>query len=610
MSDNRNLFLVIALSLAIVILWQEFVVGPMTPPPPAAVTTDARAPAAGGEPAPVTDVGSTISAPAVPQAGVNLPRAEVIASGARVAILSDAVDGSILLNGARFDDLNLRRYRERVDPQSDEITLLSPKGTANPDFAYFAEFGWAAAPGGTVLLPGADTPWRLAAGDVLSPGKPVTLEWDNGQGFIFRRTIALDDNYMFTVTDAVENRSGSDVALYPYGLIARHGGEPLASIWVIHEGLLGVFDGTLEQFTFSDMQDEPVQSFDTAGGWLGITDHYWLAALAPDQNEPIIARFTRDARDGRNIYQTDFRYSAARIAAAGQTISVTHHLFAGAKSVSVVDGYEENLGIKRFDLAIDWGWFFFLTKPIFLLLDFIQSLIGNFGVAILILTVLIKALFFPLANKSYESMSKMKKIQPEMLKLRERFKEDPQRLQAEMMGLYKREKVNPVSGCLPILIQIPVFFSLYKVLYVSLEMRHKPFFGWVQDLSAVDPTNVFNLFGLLPYEPWSFLHIGVWPLIMGISMWVQMKMNPPAADPVQQRIFSIMPWFFMFLMASFPAGLVIYWAWNNTLSVAQQYFIMRRMKVEIHLFDNLKASFIVRLVTGRIGRKPDPGAKG
>jgi YidC/Oxa1 family membrane protein insertase len=586
--DTRNLIVTVVLSMAVFVVW--FWLFPPTDKP----KPDAAAPQK--QEATVPGAPGAAAAPAFQ----HVPReAALAAEGPRVVIDTPAVDGSIRLKGARFDDLKLKRYRTAIEKDAPEITLLEPVGVVNP---YYAEFGWTAEPGANVALPGADTEWRLASGDTLSPGKPVVLEWDNGQGLVFRRTINIDADYMLTIDDSVENRGGQPVKLFPYGAIVRGGVPFFHPIWVVHQGMVGVMNGTLHEKDYTEIVEEGarIDSQETTGGWLGFTDHYWLTALAPAQNEPVTATFRAANQGGWERFQADFVYKTAREIAPGASAGVTHNFFAGAKVVSLVDRYAE-AGIQRFDMAVDWGWFFFLTKPIFLVMDWLYGLVGNFGVAILLLTVMLKALFFPLANKSYESMAKMKKIQPEMLALRERWKDDAPKLQQEMMALYRREKVNPVSGCLPLLLQIPVFFSLYKVLYVTIEMRHAPFFGWIQDLSAHDPTSVFNLFGLLPYAVPAYLMLGAWPLINGMVMWVQMKMNPPAPDPIQQRMFGLMPFIFMFMLASFPAGLVIYWAWNGFLSLAQQYTIMRRMKAEIHLFDNLKASWPFRLFFGRPG---------
>jgi len=416
--------------------------------------------------------------------------------------------------------------------------------------------------------------WK-ADRDVLAPNEPVTLSWNNGQGLVFYRRFALDENYMFTVTQRVENKSAQPVTLYSYGLISRSGTPKTLGYYILHEGPLGVLDGTLDEVKYADLREKGVIEKQSTGGWIGITDKYWLVALVPDQKTKIKARFDYAKTNGLDKYQVDFLGPETTIPAGGEA-HVTNRLFAGAKEVRLLDSYAKNLGIDRFDLAVDFGWFYFLTKPIFYVLNYFNAVLGNFGLAILLLTVLIKGAFFPLANKSYRAMSKMKKLQPEMLRLRERFKEDRARLNQEMMALYKKEKVNPTAGCLPIVIQIPVFFALYKVLFVTIEMRHAPFFGWIRDLSAPDPLLVSNLFGLIPWDPPQLLHVGVWPLIMGITMYLQQKLNPQPPDPTQAKIFLALPVVFTFLLARFPAGLVIYWAWNNTLSIAQQWLIMRR----------------------------------
>ncbi len=577
--ETRNLIVAVVLSMLVFVAW--FMLFPSTDKAKQEAQQQAQATA------------TTPTATASGQVYEHKDRAAALAGGARVPIATDAIDGSINLTGARLDDLNLRRYRVTQEPNSAEITLLQPVGVMNP---YFAEQGWTTDRGVSVKVPTKDTVWALTSGDTLAPGKPVTLSWNNGEGLTFTRTIAIDDNYMFDITDGVENAGSTPVKLYPYAQIVRGGVPFFHKIWVIHQGMIGVMNGTLHEKDYDEIVEEGARTDaqETTGGWLGFTDHYWMAALIPDQKEPVTATFRATNQGNWELFTADFLYKNGREIAPGGKTEVTHRLFAGAKVVSLLSQYSDQ-GVERFDMAVDWGWFFFLTKPIFLLLDWLFGLVGNFGVAILLLTVILKAVFFPLANKSYESMAKMKKIQPEMLALRERWKDDPPKLQQEMLALYRREKVNPVSGCLPMLLQIPVFFSLYKVLYVTIEMRHAPFFGWIQDLSAHDPTSVFNLFGLLPYAVPAFLAIGAWPVLNAIVMWVQMKMNPPAPDPTQQQIFGLMPWVFMFVLATMPAGLIIYWAWNGVLSITQQYLIMRRMKAEIHLFDNLKTSWPFRM---------------
>jgi len=422
-------------------------------------------------------------------------------------------------------------------------------------------------------VPGPQSLWK-ASGGPLTPSSPVTLTWDNGQGLVFARTISVDPDYMFTVHDTVRNTGSTLVKLLPYGLVSRTGTPQVAGYYILFEGLIGYLDGSLQEVKYASLSPDKPDDYSSTGGWLGFTDKYWLTSLIPAQDEAIKARFTHTLENGVDHYQTDYLGPEITVAPDGTGATATR-FFAGAKEVDLLDSYAD-AGIPRFDRAIDFGWFYFLTKPIFLILQFFDHLLGNFGLAILLLTLCAKLLFFPLANKSYQAMSKMKLLQPEIQKLRERFPDDKARQQQEMMALYKRVGANPLAGCLPIVIQIPVFFSLYKVLFVTIEMRHAPFFGWIHDLSAPDPTSFANLFGLIPFTPPSILMIGAWPLIMGLTMFLQQKLNPQPVDPVQARMFMILPVVFTYMLSHFPAGLVIYWAWNNTLSVAQQWVIMHR----------------------------------
>ncbi len=526
-----------------------------------------------------SDGETAIPSVATPDPDAMVTRDEALAESARVNINTPSLHGSVSLTGARLDDLTLVKYHETVDPSSPEVTLFSPVG--GPD-AYWAEFGWLAQDQNT-KVPTKDTVWQTSDTE-LTPGSPLNLTWDNGEGLVFQRTISVDENYMFTLTQSVTNNSGSQVTLFPYGLVKRYGTPETLGFYILHEGLIGVFDETLTEIDYDDVIDEDDGKLDykSTSGWIGITDKYWLAALVPDQTQPFDGRFVHDLRSGDiDTYQADFLRQGVAIPAGGTT-EITDHLFAGAKVVTLLDSYSETLNIPLFDRAVDFGWFYFLTKPIFFVLLFFRDLLGNFGLAILLLTVCIKAIFFPLANKSYKAMSKMRKLAPEMKKLRERYKDDKQKMQQELMAMYKKEKVNPASGCLPILIQIPVFFALYKVLFVTIEMRHAPFYGWISDLSAPDPTSILNLFGLLPFAPDylpALVSIGAWPLLMAGTMFLQMKISPQPPDPMQARIFMLMPIFFLFIFNSFPAGLVIYWTWNNLLSIAQQWVIMKRMGV-------------------------------
>jgi YidC/Oxa1 family membrane protein insertase len=608
MTDNKNMLLAIVLSAIVLIGWQIFVGVPQMERQRQAAQQAAQQTATTAQTATPTP-GS--AAPSVPGAAgpavAAATRQDVIAQSPRVAIETPRYFGSIALKGGRIDDISLATFRETIKKDSPNITLLSPSGTpirpanhhdvVENQGPFYADFGWVAQPGATVKLPGPDTIWSAPSGAKLTPKTPVTLTWDNGEGLVFTRTIAVDNKQMFTVTDAVENKGTQTVSLLPYALISRHGTPAVAGYWILHEGMIGVVgENGLQQWTYSALQEDGTQSWPGKAGWVGITEKYWAATVIPDQTLPYTARFTTGTIGTAPTYQTDLLFEA-RLLEPGSRTEIANKVFAGAKEVALIDGYETSLQIDRFELLIDWGWFYFITKPLFLLIDWLYRFFGNFGVSILIVTVILKIVFFPLANKSYESMSKMKKVQPEMELIKQRFGDDKMKQQQELMALYKREKINPLSGCLPVLIQIPVFFALYKVLFVTIEMRHQPFFGWIQDLSAPDPTSIFNLFGLIPWTPPLILMLGVWPLLMGVTMFVQMQLNPQPQDPIQASLFRWMPILFTFMLASFPAGLVIYWTWNNLLSILQQAFIMRRFGVKIELFDNIKAMF---------GTKPKP----
>jgi YidC/Oxa1 family membrane protein insertase len=612
MSDHKNTILAVVLSGLVLLAWQYFFGLPQmekqrkealqrqaqqtqqTQPP---TQQTQPAPQSSAPPAPQDNAApgaapQTSGPPAAPAPTTQRSRETALASGQRIAIDTPNIKGSIALKGARIDDVALVRFRETVDPKSPAIVLLSPSGTPNP---FYAEFGWVAQAGQPMKVPGPDTEWRQEGSGALSPGRPVTLVFDNGEGLTFRRTIGVDDKFLFTVKDDVINQGGGPVTLYPYGLISRHGTPQTLGYYILHEGLIGVLgEQGLQEVTYKTIEEKKTMNFNVTNAWLGITDKYWAATLLPDPKAHLQARFSADAAGATRTFQADYLLDAVTLA-PGDAASASGRLFAGAKEVSVVDDYDKTLHLNRFELLIDWGWFYFITKPMFTVIDFFFRWTHNFGVAILIVTVLVKILFFPLANKSYASMAKMKAVQPQMLAIRERWPDDKVKQQQELMELYKREKINPVAGCLPVLIQIPVFFALYKVLFVTIEMRHAPFFGWIKDLSAPDPTNVFNLFGLIPFDPTmipvigSFLHLGVWPLIMGVTMWVQMKLNPAPPDPTQKMIFDWMPIIFTFMLASFSAGLVIYWAWNNLLSILQQATIMHRHGAKIELWDNIKS---------------------
>ena len=592
MNDSKNLILAIALSMAVLVGWQYYFGKPLVDPKKQQAEIAQTTPSVQQT---QTQAAGGIAVPgAAPAGNVVMPRDAALSAGPRIAIDTPKLQGSISLTGADIDDVSFKAYRETTDPKSPNIVFFSPEKTAQ---AYFARFFWLAAPGTSIDLPSTSTVWKADA-DRLTEKKPVTLSWDNGKGFVFKRQISVDDNYMFSITDSVESKSGAEATLVPYSVIRRFGKPHVVGTYVLHEGFVGVLgEQGLAEFTYDKAdKGDPVSGNgkgkeykQAVGGFTGITDKYWAAAFIPDQSQTYDATY-RSIDGTTKIYEADLMLPSVKVA-PGAPATSSKRLFVGAKEVKTVDGYANSLNIKRFDLLIDWGWFYFFTKPLFQLMEFVFHWTGNFGIAILIVTVIVKAAFFPLANKSYASMAKMKGVQPQMQLIRERFADDKVKQQQELMELYKKEKINPIAGCWPMLIQIPVFFSLYKVLYVTIEMRHAPFFGWIQDLASPDPTTLFNLFGLIPWTPPAMLMIGVWPLIMGVTMWVQMKMNPAPPDPVQQQMFAWMPVIFTFMLGTFPAGLVIYWSWNNTLSVTQQYLIMKRHGVKVELWDNLRVTF-------------------
>ncbi len=579
--DNRNLILAVVISVAILFGFEMLY--PKIPQIAGGQQGEQHTNAVvEGVPQPTATSGATAATPQAPAQTQNQSTptrsiADLLGAAPRISITSPNVTGSISLRGARFDDLILNGYNVTYKKNSPKIRLLVPRGAKN---AYYAEYGWV---GKKVKTPTENTLWR-ADRTVLSPGTPVTLSWDNGQGLIFKRTIALDKNFMFTVTQSVVNKSNSAVTLNPYGLISRWSTPKVAGLYILHEGPIGVFDGSLEELKYKTLRSDGEKKYTSTGGWLGFTGKYWLTALVPDPKEHFNARMMYSKSATIEKYQTDF-VGNALVIAPGATVQRTSRFFAGAKRVALLDSYAKNLNIANFDLAVDFGMFYFLTKPIFYALHYIYGVVGNFGVAIMLLTISIKLLLFPLANKSYVAMSKMKKLQPEIKKLQERFKEDKPRLNQEMMALYKKEKANPAAGCLPIVVQIPIFFSLYKVLLVTIEMRQAPFIGWIHDLSVKDPTSVWTLFGLIPWDHMAYiptaLDIGAWPLVMGLTMWLQQRLNPQPTDPIQAKVFRYLPVVFTFLLSSFASGLVIYWAWNNTLSILQQWVIMRRMGVKV-----------------------------
>jgi len=599
-NQTSNTILALVLSFLVITAWTLLF-------PPTQPELDASAPLAGETGVadtltPPTATGDMTSGSASGAASPVSDRSTALAESPRIEIDTPDIEGSIALLGGRIDDLRLKGYRETIEDDAETVTLLTPAGK---DHAYYALYGWA--PGGDLDLgdvPSATTAWQIESGERLTPDSPVTLAWTNPRGMVFRRTIAVDENYMFTVTQSVENGSGTPQRLAPYGVIARHG-EPddLKGFFILHEGVVRQADQELAEIDYDDVTDFEVNPREgapaeivqvTENGWIGFTDHYWMTVLAPQPGQPFtsVAKYAA----GADIYQTEIRLPTVEVA-PGASTSTTTRLFAGAKEWDTIRKYEDEFGIFHFVDSIDWGMFFFITKPMFAVLHWLNVLIGNMGWAIIGLTVVIKMVLFPLAYRSYVSMARMRELQPEMEKIRERAGDDKQMQQKEMMELYKKEKVNPASGCLPILLQIPIWFSLYKVIFVTLELRHAPWIGWIRDLSAPDPSSIFNLFGLLPYaapgaDSWvAFFSLGILPILLGVSMWLQQKLNPAPTDPTQATIMAWLPWVFMFMLGTFASGLVLYWIANNTLTFIQQYTIMRSHGHKPDLFGNIRSSF-------------------
>lgn len=557
--NNRNLILAIAISVIIMIGWQYFYERPklaLASSSQKKISTESR----------ITRQDAPITIPTI------ISRGECIISSKRVKIVSTRLTGSISLMGARFDDITLNDYKETTAEDSENAILFSPSSSKE---CYFAEIGWSNSI--TTKLPSADTIWS-ADKEELKPGEEINLTWVNEDNVKFVINISLDEDYMFTIKQSVLNNSGKVIALSPYGLINRNYVENQKAVQILHQGPIGSFNGRLEDVTFEDVKEKHniVIGSDQID-WIGMSDKYWLSAFVPDQNLTYKSSFTHATKNSYNRYQVDF-IGNTQIIEPGSSFVVTSHLFTGAKKVDLLDKYEAQYNIRLFDRAIDFGMFYVITKPLFNILNFFYKYFGNFGVSILIVTVFVKVLMFGVASKSYRSMKKMKALQPEVDRLKELYESDKVRLNQEIMAMYKKENVNPISGCLPLFVQIPVFFSLYKVLYVTIEMRHAPFFGWIRDLSAPDPTTMFNLFGLLPFTPPSFLVIGIWPLLMAGTMYLQQKMSPPPADETQAQVMKFMPLMFLFMFSSFPAGLLIYWTWNNILSIIQQYYINQQSK--------------------------------
>lgn len=570
--DKRNLFLFAVLSILLWLSYDHFILKPKMEKMRAAQEVMEKAAIEGQNQEGMVEEGER-------------DRNDVIAESKRVPIKSDKVFGSINLTGARLDDLGLHNYHMTVE-REENVHILSPSGSFHPKYI---EHGWVSS-NKSLKMPDAKTVWNKVAGDVLAPDKPITLRWNNGQGLVFEQVISLNTDYAFQVVRRVINNTGKEVSLYPYSLISQRGlPEDFLGRWVVHEGPIGYIDDELIEIDYGKMEKDPSVTKAGIKGWIGLTSKDWLTVLAPEKRDGTKYRvtYTKSVRENvKDRYQTD-TLGPAITAPAGGMLEYKTNFFAGAKKLSLLEKYEDQWDIAHFDLAVDFGWYYFLTKPFFYVINFFYGIVGNFGIAIIMFTVVLRICVFPLANTSFKSFANMRKIGPKMGELREKYADDKQKLQEELVKLYQKEKVNPMAGCLPILIQIPIFFSLFKVLSNTIEMRHAPFFGWIQDLSAPDPTSVFNLFGLLPFTPPSFLMIGAWPVFMLLTMIVQRKLSPPPTDKFQAQMIAAMPWLMTFILAQFAAGLVIYWTFNNLLSVIQQYIIMRNMGVEVDLVGNI-----------------------
>ena len=556
--DSKNVIAAISLSAAVIIIYGLFFAPP--PPDPKKINNEKN-----------NIVESTSEAPSLDQnvEVSKISRNEAIENEDRVQFENSTVIGSISLVGASIDDLTFKKYTNTLNGD-DNVVLLNPKKVED---GYYIETGWATA-NKNINLPNSKTIWTIEGNDKLTPNSPIKLSWTNDQNIKFIKDVSIDDQYLFKVNQTIINNSEKTYNFYPYGQIIRNLAPEIIDFFILHEGLIGVFDDQLVEEDYDDIEEKKF-SINADKGWLGITDKYWITSLIPQENRKFRTDF-----DYKNKFRANFIETSATEIGANETKSNEIKIIIAAKEVDIIDGYAENLNISKYDLAIDWGWFYFLVKPLFFLIDYFFKLTGNFGIAIILITICIRIVFFPLANYSFKSMAKMKVLQPEMTRLKELHKEDKMKLQQEMMALYKKEKVNPVSGCLPIFIQIPFFFAIYKVLFVTLEMRHQPFYGWIKDLSERDPTSIFNLFGLIPWDPPSFLLIGVWPCLMGLSMYLQQKLNPTPPDPIQAKIFAFFPLFLTVILAPFPSGLVIYWTINNILTMAQQYVIIKRTTVK------------------------------
>jgi len=558
--DNKNVFVAIALSMSVLLFWGAFFETPKKPIDPKNNQKVEQKSEAGS-------IAPTINQPTIVK---NISREDSIKKDKRIKIENNSIVGSINLKGAQIDDISFKNHKQKVEGDKN-IIFLNPAETEN---GFYIETGWTSI-GSKIKIPTKESVWSVKGNNILSENSPIVLQWNNGEGIVFEKKIELDNKYLFRITQQVRNNSNSSIDLYPYAQMTRNKiPDDIQNFYIQHEGFIGVFDDELKEDDYDDIKEKKIVR-ESNEGWLGITDKYWMTAFVPEKGKNFKSTFLYD-----NGYKANYIINEPTTINKSSTGINQLRLFVSAKEVETIDGYAADQNINKFDLVIDWGWFYFFTKPLFFVIDYLFKISGNFGYAIVLLTIAIRLIFYPLANFSFKSMAKMKAVQPEMMRLKELHKDDKVKLQQEMMSLYRKEKINPASGCLPVLIQIPFFFAIYKMLFISLEMRHQPFFGWIKDLSAADPTTIFNLFGLIPWDPPSFMIIGIWPILMGASMWVQQKLNPAPADPIQAKIFAFFPLFLTIILASFPSGLVVYWTVNNILTIAQQYVIVKQTTVK------------------------------
>ena len=558
--DNKNVFVAIALSMSVLLFWGAFFETPKKP-------IDTKNNQKVEQKSEAGSIAPTINQPTIVK---NISREDSIKKDKRIKIENNSILGSINLKGAQIDDISFKNHKQKVEGDKN-IIFLNPADTEN---GFYIETGWTSV-GNKIKIPTKESVWSVKGSNILSDNSPVLLQWNNGEGIVFEKKIELDNKYLFRITQLVKNNSNSTIDLYPYAQMTRNKiPDDIQNFYIQHEGFIGVFDDELKEDDYDDIKEKKIVR-ESNEGWLGITDKYWMTAFVPEKGKNFKSTFLYD-----NGYKANYIINNPTTINKSSTGTNELRLFVSAKEVETIDGYAADQNINKFDLVIDWGWFYFFTKPLFFVIDYLFKISGNFGYAIVLLTIAIRLIFYPLANFSFKSMAKMKAVQPEMMRLKELHKDDKVKLQQEMMALYRKEKINPASGCLPVLIQIPFFFAIYKMLFISLEMRHQPFFGWIKDLSAADPTTIFNLFGLIPWDPPSFMIIGIWPILMGASMWVQQKLNPAPADPIQAKIFAFFPLFLTIILASFPSGLVVYWTVNNILTIAQQYVIVKQTTVK------------------------------